>query len=86
MQKRFERKTERKQNKKKEAEDIINQVKKNCERLLERFCEKYKITQYAPDKNQYERLYLLHYLTELKYRFRTENREKEGEERADGTE
>ncbi len=84
MKKRFAEKTsEKKRQKLQDAEFILKEVKKNSGQLLAGFCKRYQVSQYAPKQEEYEYVYLIHYLNELKYRFRQEAPGKG--ERVDGT-
>lgn len=67
---RFQKKSELKNNKLREARKILEEVRKNSAVLLEDFCDRYKILNYSYDKDACECAYMTSYLNELKYRFR----------------
>lgn len=67
---RFDKKSEKKNQKLSIAMEILENVKDGSKNLLTDFCERYQITNYSYDQNQYELTYLAAYLNELKYQFR----------------
>lgn len=70
VQKRFQKKSEQKNNKLQAAERICREVRASSQNILKNFCDMYGISGYTFDRNQYECEYMAAYLNELKYRFR----------------
>ena len=77
VQKRYEKASAEKQEKKKHALAILKAVRDGCKTILQEFASAYHLTNYSADSSKTEMRYLEAYLVQAKYTMRDDTRQKD---------